>query len=420
MMIKLAHINIRSLIAHFNDLVEHINSFDYDILAVGETWLTSATVRVDGYTFLRCDRSARGGGVGFYIRDNTCCRVLESSNNIEQLWVNIGRGSNNTIFGVIYRPPTMPIRVFIDELESSISNFLPMSNELICTGDFNIDLLKTDSLPTLKFVEALEVLGFHQIITEPTRVAKSSASFIDLILVSNVSSVQAAGVRSVEFSDHDVVYCNTIFQQHLASIHLDDILYVHDINAKVHILSTRLIEIFNLHAPIKTIIPRTSKSPWITDVIKTMILFRDRARTRFLKTRLEGDWNHYKDLRNLTRQAIMREKKAYFRYLDKTHNPNCIWKELKSLNISNKKQIALPPHLRNIEDINNHFVNSVPKSVTNNSLLLDYYQTHTKNNISNDFYFSLIDEEQVSRALDSISSTACGSDDLSLILGNKL
>ena len=83
--LSLGHINTRSILAYNNesksnqDKMDEIrqilcNQYEYSVIAVTETWLTSNTLsddadlRVENYTFYRKDRkngNSRGGGVGF-------------------------------------------------------------------------------------------------------------------------------------------------------------------------------------------------------------------------------------------------------------------------------------------------------------------------------------------------------------------
>ena len=87
---KLNHINSRSLLAYSNDF--HSNSvkmdeirfvlnesFEYDIIAISETWLTESTpndssdLYLPNYTIFRKDRqipNSRSGGEAFYVSNN--------------------------------------------------------------------------------------------------------------------------------------------------------------------------------------------------------------------------------------------------------------------------------------------------------------------------------------------------------------
>lgn len=70
--ITIAHLNVRSLISSFNEFNDVVMSNKFDLVGVTETWLTedlnSNLVNIRGYTFFRCDRLSRGGGVGAYVK----------------------------------------------------------------------------------------------------------------------------------------------------------------------------------------------------------------------------------------------------------------------------------------------------------------------------------------------------------------
>nr|CAI5826355.1 unnamed protein product [Callosobruchus analis] len=65
---KLAHLNVRSLTGKVHQLREVSLDQRYDIVGISETWLSPAistdTLNIGGYTFIRKDRSQRGSGIG--------------------------------------------------------------------------------------------------------------------------------------------------------------------------------------------------------------------------------------------------------------------------------------------------------------------------------------------------------------------
>lgn len=71
---KLAHLNVRSLVAKFGEFERIVREGDYDVVAVTETWLNgsigSELIRVPGYSLVRRDRPSRGGGVAIYFKSN--------------------------------------------------------------------------------------------------------------------------------------------------------------------------------------------------------------------------------------------------------------------------------------------------------------------------------------------------------------
>ena len=69
--IKLAHLNVRSLVNKVADLQNWLSNNPYDLLGLSETWLTEdhsdSLFSIKGYKIERRDRRTHGGGVGYFI-----------------------------------------------------------------------------------------------------------------------------------------------------------------------------------------------------------------------------------------------------------------------------------------------------------------------------------------------------------------
>ena len=99
--LKIIHLNIRSLICHFDKLLCFVSSNRPDVLALSETWLDSSIsdseISLQGYSIFRSDRSRSGGGVAVYVADQFASSCLPShpySSGLESLWLSI----NNSKF----------------------------------------------------------------------------------------------------------------------------------------------------------------------------------------------------------------------------------------------------------------------------------------------------------------------------------
>ncbi len=81
------------------------------------------------------------------------------------------------------------------------------SKQLLVLEDLNCDWNKTplDS-HTQKLKNICVLYQLSQIIDEPTRVTKSSATQIDLILANNPESISNHGVIEIGISDHSLIY----------------------------------------------------------------------------------------------------------------------------------------------------------------------------------------------------------------------
>lgn len=157
-MFVVAHLNVRSILGGFDLLKDHILSHDYDAVALTETWLTpcirSAELSIPGYNFIRADRSdgRRGGGIGIFLKVSYSCDVITLTNmaSCEQLWVRLTSGHCSLAFGVIYRPPYTSCAQFISDFEDTLFDIFS-KYDVICVGDFNINLLDTNNNSAVQF-----------------------------------------------------------------------------------------------------------------------------------------------------------------------------------------------------------------------------------------------------------------------------
>ena len=109
-------INIRSIRNKSLALADFINSNKSDIIAVTETWLRPddtdtliGSVTPLGYkcTHVPCPEG-RGGGVGFFIRDDIDFKVLPKPcfNTFESISVHLFTGNaQDIVFHTVYSPP---------------------------------------------------------------------------------------------------------------------------------------------------------------------------------------------------------------------------------------------------------------------------------------------------------------------------
>ena len=113
--LKLCHLNVNGLFNKFGSIqilfTETLKNIH--ILGVTETHLNSvidsSLLSVDGYTFIRKDRtSGAGGGVGCYIRNdlNWERRSDLETPEMEAIWIEIfQKNSSSLLISIMYRPP---------------------------------------------------------------------------------------------------------------------------------------------------------------------------------------------------------------------------------------------------------------------------------------------------------------------------
>jgi hypothetical protein len=105
----------------------------------------------------------------------------------------ITTAGKNIVVGTIYRPPKGKFEIF----ETNLSKILPkIDKSKIITylmGDFNIDLLKTESCDfSNRFSEQLFTSSFFPLITRPTRITEHTATLIDNIFTTDLGLIESS------------------------------------------------------------------------------------------------------------------------------------------------------------------------------------------------------------------------------------
>lgn len=198
--LSIAHVNVRSLLAGFGEFVQIIQEKHFTVIAVTETWLTEDilddVISVPGYVFYRQDRgSGRGGGVGIYVSKNINSKIIDDVNiipttNLESIWIKLTLKNKTLAVGNIYRPPRGNVNMAIDQLDHALSTILPTTDDIICVGDLNVNLMNLDNPISRTF----ESYSFTQLITEPTRVTNTTSSLLDPIFISDSSLVNQSHI----------------------------------------------------------------------------------------------------------------------------------------------------------------------------------------------------------------------------------
>lgn len=440
--LRVGHLNVRSLFAHLNEVKYIVSSHNFDVFAVGETHLDDTIpdnfIALDGYDLVRYDRNRDGGGVGIYLRSCFKYAILVLGEEIEQVWIRLTLRGVNIALGVVYRPPKSRYSDFINVFETTVSHIIPSVDDVFCVGDFNIDLLRPDTVEARRVAAALDGLGLHQVIDHATRITDDTATLIDYILTTDIQRVSDVSISSIpsEVSDHELIHCKvkylskkpppcyktardfkhlnyTRFSDDLKSIPWNNIYDLHDIDSKITFLNRNIIALLDIHAPVKTFKITKQYAPWLTDTLREMMRLRDDAFKYYRRTKRQVDWQNYKNLRNIVSTAVKREKKAYYNTTVGSCPSNLLWSHLKSVNLIPSKITKLPHDLSDVEKINSHFIQSVPQLPFNNALEM-FYNSNVKNSITSFLNFTEVTEIQVLNIISSMKSKATGHDGINI------
>nr|CAH8858213.1 unnamed protein product [Trichobilharzia regenti] len=184
------------------------------VIVITESWCHSDIlddeISLDNYTHFRCDREGgKGGGCLMYFLNELTVSQLESStlNMPETLWVNVHLNNVTALIGCSYRAPGT-----FSNYETQLINTLEQLTDLqydhkILCGDFNLPEINWD-IPTGptkfdKFLDTLDILGWKQTVTTPTR----GNNVLDLIFCHNISPLSTLVGSEFPGSDHKTVMC---------------------------------------------------------------------------------------------------------------------------------------------------------------------------------------------------------------------
>ena len=152
-----------------------------DVLSICETWLTLSQQTpnvIDDSTVIRRDRTcgSRGGGLMIVCKNNVLYDFELSNNGIECIVVMC---NFPIILSLVYRPPQVPMRNFLNTLSNVIDN-VDDNDPMIVLGDFNEDVMTNHKSMLTEFMQNN---GFRQCVLYATT---DRGTRIDLVFARNI------------------------------------------------------------------------------------------------------------------------------------------------------------------------------------------------------------------------------------------
>ena len=237
--LKIFNLNIANILTKLNSLklmVENIadNSNKPNIITITETHLNES--RSQGYSktelrdllpgyrfFFRSRKERRGGGVGVFLAEELIGTAEIITENFfeeevfESILVRIPcfpfkTNKKDLLVLTVYRQPGQEnLSKFFEILQQWLDNHDKRHNEIIITGDFNLDLLKYQMHEqTSQYLDIMVSHGLSPVITKPTRIQHRSATLIDHIftkisdVLSGIIVTELAGSHG--YTDHYPIF----------------------------------------------------------------------------------------------------------------------------------------------------------------------------------------------------------------------
>ena len=179
------HTNVRSLKKQLGSLRAYAPVLARnDVFSFSETWLNDTVADSElelgfsEHTWFRRDRARLGGGVACAVRSSLLPLRLPDPPDIEVILVRLQRAA--ITIAVCYRPPDDDPA--LERIAAALSALQPGDGRLVVIGDFNLPevgwtattggatptLTKT-SRRAVRFLDAVDVLGLKQWVSDPTR-----------------------------------------------------------------------------------------------------------------------------------------------------------------------------------------------------------------------------------------------------------
>lgn len=208
--------NIRSLQKNVSVLKFAVESIDYDLIQLTETWLSDLNdiepilgQLLTAFNFARCDRALkRGGGVLILIKRSIAFNIVwrESiPDAFEIICCDLNLPQSTLRVIVVYRTPSCNLNDSI-QLCKVLSDLCSFQGHSVITGDFNFpDIDWKENLPhgtstvSQRFTEFCTSTKLVQKVREPTR----GKHILDLVLCSQANLIKGVNVSaSLGSSDH--------------------------------------------------------------------------------------------------------------------------------------------------------------------------------------------------------------------------
>ena len=363
--INVSHLNIFHLFNKLPDinvlLSKQKNTIQ--ILGLTETRLDDRiddnNISINNYTLFRRDKNhERHTGVAAYVHNTISNQVRRRLDleykEVESLWLEVKHEKNTPLLiCFLYRNPIASAEWQI-QFQNMIDNIPDTNHELLILGDFNIDLKK----PQQSWNSLTSLLGLNQLISDYTRVTKTTKTMIDHIYSRNIHKINNVNVIKSGISDHYLICCSYLkkikklspkghslityrcykhfqedtFLANLRSLPFDSVHNITDPNTALKSMCDMLKSAIDKHAPLKSKRVKHPDIPaWLnSDIIKAMHL-----RDQYKKKKNTID---FKQQRNRVNEMVRNAKKDYFNKLIQNNKDTAtIWKAINKLTNPTRK-----------------------------------------------------------------------------------
>ena len=355
-------------------------------MAITETWLSTNSeyerheIVPPGYEIIHVDREGRkGGGVAIISRRelSVAKRNTGTFDSFEHCIVDLNCTSNILRLAVIYRPPSVDTRLFLEEFASLLEYHSLSGPPLLIAGDMNINLSMTSPI-SKEYMGILDSFTMEQHVRYATHV---KGGLLDHVITSATSTLTVSEVVVGDLlSDHHVLYSTLSFRKpkpesrtvsfrKIAEIDVSafrsdikqtNIYKYHsemDLNTLINNYNTDMKDILDKHAPvIKRQLHNKRREPWINSSVRDALRVSRSSERRWRKSRQNQQCEtEFRRARQEYSSVLKQSKSEHFRnILDKcSRDQGKLFREMNK--IMNRKQCKVLPEQNNSKDLADNF-----------------------------------------------------------------
>ena len=322
----------RIIIAHLN--INEVVGKKIDVLLISETKLDGTfplnQFILEGFTPpYRIDRSAHGGGLMLFVREDIPFKLLPNINpscNIENIFVEINLRSKKWLISGSYNPNVSHIQNHTVNLSKNLDFYSSKYENFIVIGDFNAEMANN------YLVEFCASHDHKNLIKEPTCFKNiDNPTLIDHILTKHPKSFHSSSVYETGLSDfHKLIFkvLKTFHVKQKPEIiqyrdfnHFDNTSFRADLLQELSLKNVLPGEfekfkyispkVLNIHAPIKEKHVRCNRSPFMSKQLRKAIMTRTRLLNKYRKYNSAENLFAYKRQRNVCVKLLRKSKKDF-------------------------------------------------------------------------------------------------------------
>lgn len=377
--------NIRS-IRNKIDILDDIAS-ECHILCLTETHLDeqikTSDILLDTFSSpFRRDRNFAGGGVLMYISEILYSkrRLDIESNHYEAIWAEVKINTTTIMVCAVYRPPSSS-QDFWDYLEYAIDKANETSNNIIVTGDINVDLLSESARH--RVFDIIKKFNLENTINEPTRIGQTRSSLLDPIFVSKSLNVSTSSVIDIDrdLSDHNACFCNIEISSPISRSFKREIwIYKKgdfdkfnllisskdwesllqnciDVDSACENFTREYLKMAKDCIPRRLITIRHYDKPWMTNELRKEIRKRDRLHKLLISRKTDTNLQNFKHQRNKVNNMKKYARQSFYENVNTiidtlyTGDPKSYWKLINKLTKQSGSSSVVPPLINNDDNI---------------------------------------------------------------------